>query len=348
MVKIKHTELQELLSKIFLKKGASHNAAQQVARSFVYADLMGFESHGLAMVYRYLEMIDLGWIRPEAKPSILKETSNSILINGNWAFGQVAFNYGFDLAKEKAKESGIACVSARNSGHCGRLGQYPERMANESLIGIAMINNHGAGNMVAPFGGTERRLSTNPIAIAIPTNNKYPLLLDMTTSVVAERKLKLKHLSGEKVEKGWFISHDGSLSTNTEDFYSDPVGALLPFGGSVGYKGYGLSVIIDILAGALSGAGCSNPNTKQVGNALFGIVIDPGKLNDNMYEHINNLLEYLKSSKLSPGTEQIYYPGEIEFNILEKRQKEGLSYNKDVIKLLKKSVASVGLKYKLG
>ena len=316
-----------------------------MAESFADANVMGFDSHGIAMLYRYLEFVDLGWLDPKAQPVIEKETDGSALIDGKWVFGQVACHYAMEVAKEKARTTGIACVSVHNASHCGRLGQYPQKVGEEGFIGISMVNNHGAGNMVAPFGGTERRLSTNPLSVCVPYKEGRPILLDMTTSVVAERKIKLKDYNNESVPQGWFITQDGEMPTNPSKFYNEPKGALLPFGADVGYKGFGLSMIVDILAGALSGAGCSNPDQKKVGNAFFGIVIDPAKFADGSNQMVKRLVDYVKSAKTMPGFGQIYYPGEIEQEILKDRKSNGIPITDDTWRLVQKALYKLDLSF---
>ena len=338
-------ELMKICREIFETAGASPESAELVAKSFVDANLMGFDSHGIAMLYRYLEFIDFGWLDPKAEPEMEKETESTALIDGHWAFGQVACHYAMRVAQEKARKTGIASVSVHNASHCGRLGQYPEAVSQKGFIGIAMVNNHGAGNMVAPFGGTERKLSTNPFSVAIPYKEGQPILLDMTTSVVAERKIKLKYYNKEQVPAGWFITSDGRTPTDPAEFYGDPKGALLPFGGDVGYKGFGLSLMVDILAGALSGAGCSNPDQKQVGNAFFGIVIDPAVQSAHFSGMVEGLIDHVKSCKTQEGVARIYYPGEPEQQIYKQRKAEGIPVSEDTWELVEKALNKLNLSY---
>ena len=342
MCRFSEENLFKMTKLIFLKAGAPEGRAEIVAKSLIDTNLMGIDSHGIAMIYRYLELIDLGWLDPNADIEVEMENTGSCLINGNWCFGQVVCSNAMDMAISKAKDTGIAYASVYNSSHCGRLGQYSEQAAMNGMIGITMINNHGAGRMVAPFGGTQRRLSTNPLSIAIPYKDKRPFLLDMTTSVVAERKIKLKHLSNERTPEGWFITEDGRLSTDPEEFYSDPPGALQAFGGAVGYKGYGLSLAVDILAGAISSAGCSNPISKKVGNSFLGIVINPNN-SSQLADSVNGLLEYVKSSKKAPGIDEILYPGELEQRTFAERKQKGITVPKDIKELLQKALKKLDI-----
>ncbi len=328
---------------VLTRAGATEEAADLVANSFVDADLMGIDSHGVAMLRRYLEFIEIGWVDPQGSPEVEKESASTLLVNGNWAFGAVACHKAMALAAAKATQTGVASVSVHSAGHCGRLGQYPQRVSQEGLIGIAMVNNHGAGNMVAPYGGTERRLSTNPLAVAIPYKEGRPILLDMTTSVVAERRIKLKNEQKEKIPAGWFITADGETPTDPGLFYAEPKGALLPMGGDAGYKGYGLALIVDILAGALSGAGCSNPTATRVGNAFFGIVIDPAQTAGGYEMLVQQLIEYVKSADTTRKPGRIYYPGEIEQLEYQDRQRHGVPISDGAVQLVKAAMRSVEL-----
>ena len=152
---------------------------------------------------------------------------------------------------KKARDGGVGAVSVRNCCHTGRIGTYTEMAAQAGLVGIAMTNSGGGGQLVAPFGGTARRLSTNPISIAAPSGGPHPIMLDIASSVAPEGKVRNYFLAGKSVPPGWMIDAAGNPTTNPADFYAEPGGALLPLGGAVGYKGFGLSFMIDILAGAL-------------------------------------------------------------------------------------------------
>ncbi len=183
--------------------------------------------------------------------------------------------------------------------------------------------------------------------MGIPYKERRPILLDMTTSVVAERRIKLKCEQKEKVPAGWFITSDGETPTDPELFYAEPKGALLPLGGNVGYKGYGLALIVDILAGALSGAGCSSPTATRVGNAFFGIVIDPAHTAGGYEMLVQQLIEYVKSADTTRKSDRIYYPGELEQREYQDRQRRGVPLTDGALKLVKAAMRSVDLDGKL-
>ena len=214
------------------------------------------------------------------------------------------------------------------------------------MIGLLMANDHGGGTCVAPYGGVEGRLSTNPIACAVPLANTSPtryaeadscqtditeeplkkIVLDMSTSVVASGKIRVKQHRNEAVPHGWLVDAKGESTTNPDDFYSMPPAALLPFGGIAAHKGFGLSVIVDILAGALTGAGCSKNEDARVGNGLFVLVINIASFREfpGFSAEIERFIGYLKSAKRAAGVDAIRMPGERGWEEQHKREREGI------------------------
>ena len=167
------------------------------------------------------------------------------LVDGGGAMGQIGGTFATQLAIDRAREYGVATATLRNCGHVGRVGAYPLQVARQGLIGLAFCNAGHLGRQIAPHGGLDGKLSTNPISFAAPRRNAEPILVDMTTSVCAEGKVRVAHNKGEQLPEGRIIDHDGNPSTDPEDFVGTPPGAILPFGGPVAYKGYclGLSLI---------------------------------------------------------------------------------------------------------
>ena len=182
-------------------------------------------------------------------------------------------NQAVEMGLERAGNCGVAAITVKNANHIGRLGSYVEHIAEANMIGLLCANSHGAGAGVAPWGGIAGRLGTNPLAGGWPDGEGGALVLDITTSVVAEGKVRVKRNRGEPVPAGWIIDAAGRPSTDPADFYDEPRGSLLPFGGLMGYKGYGLGVVVELLGGALSGAGCARGRKARIGNGCFLLVI---------------------------------------------------------------------------
>ena len=207
----------------------------------------------------------------------MRQTAAAAVLDGHWGFGQVVMNQAVEMGLERAGNCGVAAITVKNSNHIGRLGSYVERVAEANMIGLLCANSHGGGASVAPWGGIAGRLGTNPLAGGWPDGEGGALVLDITTSVVAEGKVRVKRNRGEPVPEGWIIDAAGQPSTDPADFYDEPRGSLLPFGGVMGHKGYGLGVVVELLGGALSGAGCARGRKARIGNGCFLLVIDIGR-----------------------------------------------------------------------
>jgi len=317
----KAEELVNMGTEIFVAAGAPAEEAKLVSEFLVKANLAGHDSHGVIRIIQYVKAIERGDVKPGAKIEITRETPSSAILNGNWGFGQVVAKRAMEIAIEKAKENSVSTVYAFNVYHIGRLADYTLMATQHDMIGIAMANS---SKSVAPYGGRERLLSTSPISYAFPTEKETPFVLDIATSVCAEGKVRVKLHKGEKLPDGWIIDKDGNPSNNPKDYYEG--GAILPLGGdSVGYKGFGLALVVDVLSGILPGAGCSYEAEKK-GNGVFFEVIDIQSLMpvNEFKRQIDRLIRTIKSSKLRPGFKEILTPGEPEFRTEQKRLKEGI------------------------
>lgn len=319
-------QLKNIGFNIFKAMGVSYDEAKIVSESLVNSNLVGHDSHGVIRVPQYVSLIKRGDIIPGVQMEITRETPSSAVINGNWGFGQVLGKKAMQIAIDKAKNKSVSTVTMSQSNHIARLGEYPYLAVENDMIGIIMVNNHGAAQYMPPWGGIERRLSPNPLSVGVPTQKFEPVILDVTTAVVAEGKVRVKLNRGEKLPEGWIIDSEGNSTTDPKELYGPPIGAILPFGGIVGHKGYGLGFIVDVLAGALSGAGCSRVDAPRFGNAVFITVINVADFLpiDEFKSHVDGLIEYVKSSKKMKGVDEIYYPGEVEANERKKRLENGI------------------------
>lgn len=327
MIRIAARELELFVHNILLKQGASEIEAADVSSHLVTSNLMGHESHGVIRIPTYIDRIKKGEMVLGSSIEIEKETSNSAVINGNWGIGQTVARFAMNVAIGKAKKGVLSCVTVRQCNHIGRLGAYAAMASSQGMVGIVMANLHGTGRCVLPFGGNERRLPTNPISIAFPTGREHDFVLDMSTSVVSEGKIKVKHSSGERLPDGWVVDHDGRPANSADVFYNELCGAILPLGGVAAYKGFGLSLVSDVLSGALSGAGCTNANGQRHGNACFMVVIriDAFSKMEEFINSVEELIEHVKSSRLAEGVDRIMIPGEPEFLKSQLFMKKGLS-----------------------
>ena len=308
--------------RLLMAAGATAQEAECVAGRLVESNLMGHHSHGVIRLPQYLAAIERGEIVPGADFEIVSETAASAVLDGHWGFGQLIATRAVGIAVEKARSTGVAAVTIRRANHIGRLGSYVEEVAGHGMIGMLFCNAHGAGVGVAPWGGRSARIATNPIAAAVPmrttgetASGRSMMVLDMTTSVVAEGRVRVKRNRGEPTPEGWILDAEGKPTTNPDDFYGPPRGSILPFGGSQsGYKGYGLGVVVDLLAGALSGAGTTRKPGARVGNAALLIVVDIEQFapREEFAQSVCELADFVKSSALMDGFEEIVLPGELE------------------------------------
>lgn len=312
-------------ARTLLSARAPEHHAALVAAHLVEANLVGHDSHGVIRVAQYLDAIENEHLLPAAECAVTVDHVSSTVLDGRRGFGQVAGQRAMHLAVEKAARSGVAAVAARNCYHSGRLGSYAAWAAKRGFVALVMVNAGGGGQTVAPFGGLARRLATNPIAIAAPSNGDFPVVLDIATSVAPEGKVRSCHQRGEPVPSGWIVDDEGRPTTNTDDFYSAD-GALLPLGGSAGHKGFGLALLIDILAGALSRAGCCREEVVDARDGMLVIAIDIARYTSPQAfgEHVRRLIGYVKSSPTVPGVEEVLVPGELEHRCQMIRSRHGI------------------------
>jgi uncharacterized oxidoreductase len=277
MPTISASRLQQFATSLLQAGGASAEEAAIVGRSLVEANLRGYDSHGVMRIPYYVQAIQEGEVVPGAELAILDDGPSRIVADANWGFGQVQAVRLLKMLADKARESGQAIGTMTHSGHIGRLGEYCELAAAQGLVSLLMVNSHGAAVRVAPPGGKSPRLSTNPLAIGVPFGDA-PLVLDFSTSATAEGKVRVKKIAGQQCPEGWLIDNEGRPTTDPNTLYGNPPGSILPMGGSQGYKGFGLGLMIEIFTGAISGGVCARPVPfAKKGNCVFVMLIDPAR-----------------------------------------------------------------------
>lgn len=315
--------LTRFAAEIFTRAGVEPKVAQTVAHSLVLANLKGHDSHGVIRVPDYLAWIERGWIVPDGRPETVSEGGSILIVDGHFGFGQLVGREATQWAIERAGENGVCVLAIRRSGHLGRLGEFAEMAAEAGLVYFSFTNTHGGGILVAPHGGRERRLSANPIAAAAPLPGGRSMVMDISTSVIAEGKAKVARAQGKPLPPGCMVNNAGEPSTDPAEFYADPPGALLPFGG---HKGFALSMFAEVFAGALSGAGCSKQGANLVANSLLAIVLDPARFSGASFveQEVGALVEHVRSSAPARGFEEILVPGEPERREEQRRRHSGI------------------------
>ena len=338
-------ELKSYCASVFVGAGLDEVEATRIANSLVVANVFGHDSHGAVRVSQYVDAVKGGRAHPGKKIQIVKEADASAVVDGGWGFGQTICHQEMELAIEKAKKRSVAVVEVFNCSHIGRLGEYVEAAAEQNILGVVMCNNHGGGLLQSPFGGIDARMSPNPIAVGIPTGGDFPVIVDMTASVVAEGKIRVKRNVGEKLPEGWVIDADGNPTTEPDGFYGPPRGAILPFGGISAHKGYALSIVVDVLSGALGGAGLSRDGAQGGGNGVFVMAIDIAAFiaPEDFERDIQTFIGWLKSSRLMDGFTEIILPGELEYRKRIEKEADGVFIDDESWRQISATGAEVGV-----
>ncbi len=269
-------QLTGITSAIFRARGVPDDQAELIGVALVRANLMGHDSHGVIRIPDYNKWLDQGDVEPVAELRVLKDAGPLLLLSGNFGFGQVLGVWAMEKAIARAREHGFCLMGLNQSGHLGRIGDWPGMAVAAGLISIHFVNTHGGGKIVAPFGGSDRRMSANPFAAGVPLPGRTPILIDISTSAIAGGKVHVAHNQGTTVPDGCLIDRNGEVTCDPSDFMQG-LGALLNFGG---HKGFSIGILCDILAGALTGAPCSHPEIRRVANAMFTVLLDPAQFSD--------------------------------------------------------------------
>jgi hydroxycarboxylate dehydrogenase B len=339
MKAIAASKLVDAVAAIMEGGGCNSAEAQTVAQRLVDSNLVGHDSHGVLRVGKYLEWVRAGWLKPNVAPTIVFDSGALAIVDGNRGFGQVVGEFATRLGVAKAAKSGIAMIGLRNCGHLGRLGDWAEIAAAAGQVSLHFLNTSGAMR-VAPFGGSDRRLSTNPLAVGVPLAGADPAILDITTSNVAEGKLMVALNKGEQVPDGWIVDKNGRPTIEPRDFYDG--GALLTIGA---HKGSGLSIITDLLAGAVTTGRSSDPNDKVLRNNMLSIFIAPAVYDKagGVLAEARRFVEFVKASPpVKPG-EPVLAPGDVERRNRAARLANGVPIDDKTWADLIAAAASVGI-----
>lgn len=337
-----HDRMRSLTTGIFAGIGMSSEDAEFMGNCLVDADLRGVLTHGCRFVPVYYKWFKAGILNPKPNIKVVQEAAGSVAFDADDALGHVVSAKAMRTCIKRAKELGIAAATVRNSRHCGAMAYYAQMAADEGCIGYAVSNG---GVMMVPFGGRDRAVGLNPMAWAAPTNRPWSFNLDMATSVVAGSKVALAIEKGVKIPFGWAVDEDGQP---TDDPHAAMKGAMLPLGGA---KGYGLALVLDILAGVLSGGrfganqGLEPFRVKesQFSQFFMAISIERFMPLEQFKARMGALIDVLKAGRVAEGFSEICLPGEIEYNTRQRHLKEGIPYPAPVIAEIEEIAASLGV-----
>ena len=348
MPQVKADQLLDIARTLFEAAGTPPEEAAIVARHCVAANLAGHDSHGIIRVPDYVDRIARGHIVPGAPWTVVQETASSTVVDGNWGFGYVVTERAMQVTIDKARKNGVAAATVARQGHIGRLASYTLMAAEQDMIGLITADSGRSPKQVAPFGGREARLGTNPLSIAVPSTLDGPLFIDFATSSVAGGKISLAAARNEAIPLGWVIDRDGRATTDPRQHKQG--GALLPLGGNEGYKGYGLAVIVEILCGLLTGLGFGVEPTGKHNDGCFLAVfkVDAFLPIARFKQEVVEFAKYLNDTPPAEGSQGVLYPGEIEHRAERERRANGVMIEPATWDKLGELAAKHGLRERLG
>ncbi len=335
--------LRAFVTAVLEREGARGEEAAVVADALVSADLRGIHSHGVGRLEVYLERLRAGSIRPGADLQVLRDIGAAVWCDAQAGFGIVVAARAMDLAVERAMRYGVGAVGVRNSNHCGMLAYYVTRATERGAIGVALSN---ADAQVAPWGARSRYLGTNPIAIGIPRPGAWPLVLDMATSAVAHGRIRAAAERGEEIPLGWALDPEGRPTTDPRQAL---MGALLPFGGA---KGSGLAIMVEILAGLLTGSASAPEATplyespeqpQRIGHFFLALWPETFCGLEELGRRVDRMVEEVHALPRAEGQAEVLLPGELEHRRHMAYAQKGIPLPVDVVASLKRVAGRTGV-----
>ncbi len=330
-----HDLLKSYVIDVLKSVGLTEKNGSIVAESLVSANLRGVDSHGVTRLPIYVKRIKSGAVTPNPKVWIEEEGQSTLLVDGNDGMGQIVGLKAIEYGIKKAKLNGGVYVGVKNSTHFGTGAFFVQHALQHDLIVVAMSN---APSTMAPYGGIQPYLGTNPYAFGLPSDKYRPVIFDMATSVVARGKIISAEQRGADIPLGWAIDQNGKETTNAKEALE---GTVLPFAGP---KGYAISLMIDIMSGVLTGAGFGQhvnniygdyDKPQKVGHFFQLIDINSFMPAETFKKRVDQMIREIKSSPKAEGVEEIYLPGEIEFNTERERLRNGIPLDQEVYEALK-------------
>jgi L-2-hydroxycarboxylate dehydrogenase (NAD+) len=342
--RVTHEALRRFIEAAFVNQGLPLADAAQVAELMAEADLQGSDGHGVIRLLPYLKRVRAGGINKHPNISVVHERAAMAVLDGDNGMGHLVVSRAVDIAIEKARNAGVAWVATRFSNHAGPASLYARKPLQHDMLGLYFAV--GNANHLPPWGGMEMLLSTNPIAAGFPAGDEPPVVLDMATTVAAYGKVKAKAKAGEMMPPGWMIDREGRplLDPKRAD-----EGFLLPIGE---HKGYGLALMVGLLAGTLSGAAmgrdvidfnADHVSTTNTGQAI--LVIDLAAFGDPAVfkQQVDRLVRDIRGSQRLPGVERIWLPGEQSFAKRRRYAREGVPITPALLDELNMLAGEIGI-----
>ena len=323
---IEPVALRGIVTEIFIRVGATAAVAAEVAEHLVEANLRGHDSHGVGMIPAYVRNIKVGHLDAHAHAELIRDSGAVLLVDGRHGFGQVVGREATDLAIARVKDTGVVCLGLRNAHHLGRIGSYGERCGRAGLVSVHFVNVVGHEPQVSPWGGRERRMTTNPFCCVVPRDGDEPVVLDMATSAIALGKVRVAHLQGVSIEPGALMDAEGAPTTDPGVMFSAPLGSLGPFGK---HKGYGLALMCELLGGALAGEWTAQPAKERAGtiiNHMLMFIVDPEAFGNRaaFQREVLAMVDYIHTTTPAPGFDKVRVPGDPERESRATRERDGI------------------------
>jgi hydroxycarboxylate dehydrogenase B len=338
------TGLTRAIQALVTAGGSSAREAQLVAENLVLANASGHDSHGVGMAARYVESLLEGGLRINQHAQVLLDTGSLLRLEGGSGYGQVVGREAIALGCERALQHGTCVVALANAHHLGRIGHWAEQCLEHGLVSLHFVNVVSRP-IVAPWGGLDARTGTNPVCVGIPRANELPIVLDLATSRIAQGKARVAYNRGLPVPEGTLIDHLGAPTTEARYGVVPPYGALLPFGE---YKGFGLSLVAELLGGALTGGGtCREPHAgkRRILNGMLSILIDPERLGTSAFfaAEAEAYIAWLRRSPTPEGAPGITLAGEPERAARRRAAERGITVDESTWQEIVGAAEKLGL-----
>ncbi len=322
--------LTDLTARILTACDTPPDDARLVAELIVSANIKGLDSHGILRIPQYIKNIREGTIKPAAPIEITKATSTTAMLDANWNFGHLGARRATQMAIDKARAGGLGAVGLHRCIHVGCVGQYPEMAAAQQMVALAACSGAApSGHWVAPGGGRQGRIGTNPVAMAAPTTGR-PILVDLATSTISEGKVRLYRDTGRRLPDQWLVDAAGRPTDDPHALYAEPPGAILPVGGKLAYKGYAFALIAQVLSTILTGSSLRHLAEESNNFWILAIDISSFMSPEDFAKDMDELIAYNKSAAPAQGADAIIMPGELDYATMDKRLSEGIPVDDEI------------------
>lgn len=345
MITKKADDLHVFIRSALMSAGADDRNATRVAEALVLSNLRGVDTHGILHLPSYVDGIKRAEILPQAWPEILEEDNTTARVGGNWTFGFVTAKFAMDVAISKAEQHNVSVVSAVQLNHIGRLGEYAEMAASKGLISMIWAGGFAVeAPVTVPFGGRERVLSTNPLAMGFPVGNDAPVIIDYATTAVAGSKVILAKDKNELLPPDSVVDKDGNLSNDPAAYYDG--GALLPFGG---HKGFALMLAVELFGRIVAGSDAfadelrGGPVMRHHGLTMIALRADVFQSASDYSKIAKEFGNQIRAVPPANGFNEVIMPGDLESRAQDERSRDGIPIPDATWERLTKMADSLGV-----